>query len=149
MDPHRPFNLKQPTSCRECLPQVLPPSINTSRYFLLFHPRSDTHSTLTVTPSQAISKTNKKEEEEDRWRDMGKKSSSSFSICGLFKACFSGGSGTSDDHYSYDEGVRTYTSDGDGGRWVAEPGIDGLATVFIDKFHATRVADSYGAVTAT
>jgi hypothetical protein len=103
-------------------------------------------------PLQAISKTNKKEEEEeeeDRWRDMGKKSSSSFSICGLFKACFAGGSGTSDDHYSYDEGVRTYTSDGDGGRWVAEPGIDGLATVFIDKFHATRVADSYGAATAT
>lgn len=79
---------------------------------------------------------------------MGKKSSSSFSICGLFKACFSGGSGASDD-YSYDEGVRTFYSDGDGGRWVAEPGIDGLATVFIDQFHATRVADSYGAVTAT
>jgi hypothetical protein len=77
---------------------------------------------------------------------MGRKSSSSFSICGIFKACFSGGS--SRDDYYYDEGDRrTCTSDGDGGRWIASPGIDGKAKAFIDKFHASRVADSY-AVTA-
>jgi hypothetical protein len=61
MDPHRPFNLKQPTSCRECLPQVLPPSINTTRYFLLrYTERTHTHHLYKPSQKQIRKKKKKK-----------------------------------------------------------------------------------------
>ncbi|KAG2726647.1 hypothetical protein I3760_01G123800 [Carya illinoinensis] len=74
---------------------------------------------------------------------MGRKSSSSFSICNIFKVCFSGGR-SSDDYY-WDEGVdnrRICPSDSDREGWFAEPGIDNKASAYIDKFYATRVSNS-------
>ncbi|KAL4345274.1 hypothetical protein HN51_063300 [Arachis hypogaea] len=71
---------------------------------------------------------------------MGAKKSS-FSLCGIFKSCFS--SGDRDYDYYYDDGGRRiFASDEDRGRWVAEPGIDGKASAFIARFYANRVTDS-------
>ncbi|KAK7291763.1 hypothetical protein RIF29_07154 [Crotalaria pallida] len=72
---------------------------------------------------------------------MGGKKSSSFSLCGMFKACFSSGS-RDYDYYYEDNGRRIFASDEDRGLWVAEPGIDKKASAFIAKFHANRVTDS-------
>ncbi|KAG4942351.1 hypothetical protein JHK82_046550 [Glycine max] len=68
-----------------------------------------------------------------------KKSSSSFSFCGMFKACFSS---SKDDYYcNYDDSSRRhFASDEDRGRWVAEPGIDRKASAFIARFYASRCA---------
>lgn len=75
-------------------------------------------------------------------RFMGAKKSSSFSFCGMFKACFS--SGSRDDYYYYDDSSRRiFASDEDRGRnWVGEPGIDKKASAFIARFYATRGTDS-------
>lgn len=74
---------------------------------------------------------------------MGK-SSSLFSFCNMFKACFSGGS--RDDTYSDDGGAyvrrRTCPSDEDRGGWTAEPGIDRKATAFIARFYESHVSDA-------
>ncbi|KAK7264815.1 hypothetical protein RJT34_32426 [Clitoria ternatea] len=75
---------------------------------------------------------------------MGAKKSSSFSFCGMLKACFSSGR-SRDDYYYYDESVsgrRIFASDEDRGRWVAEPGIDRKASAFIARFYASRATDS-------
>lgn len=72
---------------------------------------------------------------------MGAKKSSSFSFCGIFKACFS--NSKDDYYYSYDDNSRRhFASDEDRGRWVAEPGIDRKASAFIARFYASRVSDS-------
>ncbi|KAJ7980487.1 hypothetical protein O6P43_003758 [Quillaja saponaria] len=71
----------------------------------------------------------------------GKKSS--FSLCSLFKSCFS--SGSSGDYDYWEEGLsgrKIFASDEDRRHWVAEPGIDNKASAFIARFYATRVADS-------
>lgn len=71
---------------------------------------------------------------------MGGKSSSSFSVCNIFKACFSGGRNS--DSYYWDEGVdnrRICPSDSDRGSWIAEPGIDNKASAYIDRFYAARL----------
>ncbi|KAJ1402991.1 hypothetical protein SESBI_27597 [Sesbania bispinosa] len=70
---------------------------------------------------------------------MGAKKSSSFSLCGIFKSCFS----SRDDYYYYeDSSRRIFASDEDRGRWVAEPGIDKKASAFIARFYASRATDS-------
>ncbi|GMN29651.1 hypothetical protein TIFTF001_051731 [Ficus carica] len=70
------------------------------------------------------------------------KSSSLFSLCGIFSACFS--SSSRDDTYS-EEGVyirrRMCPSDEDRGGWIAEPGIDHKASAFIARFYESRVSD--------
>ena len=92
-------------------------------------------------------KSSSSEEEKERISNiyiMGankKPSSSSFSFCGMFKACFS--SSKDDYYYNYDDSSRRhFASDEDRGRWVAEPGIDGKASAFIARFYASRVSDS-------
>ena len=88
------------------------------------------------------SSSSSEEEVEERISVMGaKKSSSSFSFCGMFKACFSS---SKDDYYcNYDDSSRRhFASDEDRGRWVAEPGIDRKASAFIARFYASRVSDS-------
>ncbi|KAE9609964.1 hypothetical protein Lalb_Chr07g0181571 [Lupinus albus] len=72
---------------------------------------------------------------------MGGNKSSSFSLCGMFKSCFSSGS-KDYDYYYEDNGKRIFASDEDRGRWIAEPGIDNKASAFIAKFYANRVTDS-------
>ncbi|CAL0306914.1 unnamed protein product [Lupinus luteus] len=72
---------------------------------------------------------------------MGGKKSFSFSLCGMFKSCFSSGSKDCDYYYE-DNSRRIFASDEDRGRWVAEPGIDKKASAFIANFYANRVTDS-------
>lgn len=85
-------------------------------------------------------KRRRKEERRDTTY-MGAKKSSSFSFCGMFKACFS--NSKDDYYYSYDDNSRRhFASDEDRGRWVAEPGIDRKASAFIARFYASRVSDS-------
>ncbi|XP_021898970.1 uncharacterized protein LOC110815469 [Carica papaya] len=70
-----------------------------------------------------------------------KKSSSSFSIFGLFKSRRSHRRG-GDDQTFVDDTRKVWPSDEDKRNWVAEPGIDRKASAFIAKFHATRVSES-------
>ncbi|KAE9602527.1 hypothetical protein Lal_00050010 [Lupinus albus] len=73
---------------------------------------------------------------------MGGKKSSSFSLCGMLKSCFS--SGNKDCEYYYEENSRRiFASDEDRGRWVAEPGIDNKASAFIANFYANRVTHQF------
>ncbi|KAL3725744.1 hypothetical protein ACJRO7_030729 [Eucalyptus globulus] len=69
-----------------------------------------------------------------------KKSSSSFSLMSMFKPRRA----RRDDAWEGDSvsSKKTYPSDYDKGRYVAELGIDKKATVFIAKFHETRVMES-------
>ncbi|KAI3439357.1 uncharacterized protein J3R85_004767 [Psidium guajava] len=69
-----------------------------------------------------------------------KKSSSSFSLMSLFKPRRA----RRDDAWEADSvsSGKIYPSDYDKGRYVADPGIDKRATVFIAKFHETRVMES-------
>lgn len=95
-----------------------------------------------LSDSYKSSSSSEEEEVEERISVMGaKKSSSSFSFCGMFKACFSS---SKDDYYcNYDDSSRRhFASDEDRGRWVAEPGIDRKASAFIARFYASRVSDS-------
>ncbi|KAL3725752.1 hypothetical protein ACJRO7_030737 [Eucalyptus globulus] len=68
-----------------------------------------------------------------------KKSSSSFSLMSLFKPQ----RGRRDNASEVDSVIskKIYPSDYDKGRYVAEPGIDNKATVFIANFHKTRVSE--------
>ncbi|XP_019419909.1 PREDICTED: uncharacterized protein LOC109330250 [Lupinus angustifolius] len=71
---------------------------------------------------------------------MTGKKISSFSLCGMYKSCFSG---STDYEYYYEESSRRiFASDEDKERWVAEPGIDKKASAFIAKFYANNVTDS-------
>ncbi|KAK3415956.1 hypothetical protein EUGRSUZ_H01321 [Eucalyptus grandis] len=69
-----------------------------------------------------------------------KKSSSSFSFMSLFKPRRP----RRDDAGEVDSvsSRKIYPSDYDKGQYVAEPGIDKKATVFIAKFHQTRASES-------
>ena len=70
---------------------------------------------------------------------MGRKSSSSFSICNIFKVCFSSGSSSREEYWDESGYVRRICpSDEDRGLWIAEPGIDRKATELIDRFYAAR-----------
>lgn len=72
----------------------------------------------------------------------GKSSSNSFSICNIFKVCFSVGSSRDDDWDEGDNVRRLCPSDEDRWGWTAEPGIDCKATAYIDRFYAARVSES-------
>ncbi|KAF7846661.1 hypothetical protein BT93_L3934 [Corymbia citriodora subsp. variegata] len=69
-----------------------------------------------------------------------KKSSSSFSLMSLFKPQKARQDSTPDVDSASSK--KIYPSDYDKGRYVAEPGIDKKATVFIANFHKTRVSKS-------
>ncbi|EXB75655.1 hypothetical protein L484_026133 [Morus notabilis] len=73
---------------------------------------------------------------------QGKSTSSLFSLCSIFSACFSS---SSRDDTNSEEGVyirrRICPSDEDRGGWIAEPGIDRKASAFIARFYESRVSD--------
>lgn len=68
---------------------------------------------------------------------MAGKKKSGFSFFGLFKSKGSKNSRRGDqDNYSRDDFVKAYKvwpSDEDRGKWVAEPGIDNKASIFISN----------------
>ncbi|KAK3415944.1 hypothetical protein EUGRSUZ_H01333 [Eucalyptus grandis] len=68
-----------------------------------------------------------------------KKSSSSFSLKSLFKPQRARRDTASEVDSSSSK--KIYPSDYDKGRYIAEPGIDKKATVFIANFHKTRVLE--------
>lgn len=66
----------------------------------------------------------------------GRASSSLFSFCNLFKACFSGGRNYEDSYSEEGYYIKRRICPSDEGYY--EPGIDGKASDFIARFHGSR-----------
>ncbi|CAN4108293.1 unnamed protein product [Withania somnifera] len=66
----------------------------------------------------------------------GTKKKSGFSFFGMFKSKGSKSSSRTEDYFSREDCVKAYKvwpSDEDRGTWVAEPGIDTKAAIFISN----------------